>query len=260
MKDKYSITDWQTAPPWKPLELRSKLTYGFPFRFQLERLRKFEYPLATDKFLYVATNLMLRGGYRKTHFQADATNLGNASEIGEPSRTPVQVLGYHPKTFELRFRKAKKSDERPVVFPIREIILQAAIRNHLSHEANMESFLELTNLTGFEPSSLEALGEKALPQGYVDVLLKNANPTGDSKKILIEVKLKKATTENFSQLEAYMQEVGADCGGGILVAESFGKSRPVISGIKCVRYELRGLSDTFTFDEFVSSLRFDLVS
>ncbi len=40
--------------------------------------------MVRQEFSYVAENLLLRGGYLKTHFQADTITLYNVSEMGTP--------------------------------------------------------------------------------------------------------------------------------------------------------------------------------
>jgi hypothetical protein len=83
VKSKIAIKNAEKIPPWKPITFKmSGKTYYFPFRVYLEQLRKFEESLIRTEFAYVAENLLLRGGYRKTHFQADQTTLQNVSQMG----------------------------------------------------------------------------------------------------------------------------------------------------------------------------------
>ena len=58
-------------------------SYHFPFRLKLRQVRAFDEPIVRVEFAYIAENLLLRGGYRKTHFQADLTTLQNVSQMGE---------------------------------------------------------------------------------------------------------------------------------------------------------------------------------
>ena len=71
--------------------------------------------------------------------------------------------------------------------------------------------------------NFEVLSEKALPQGHVDLLLKEAIPFGTSKQIVIEVKTNKATIKDLDQIKSYMEEIGNDCVGRILIARDFNK-------------------------------------
>lgn len=59
-----------------------KEVHTFPYRLHLQLLRRFDESLVRQEFRYVAENLLLRGGYAKTHFQADQTTLQNVSQLG----------------------------------------------------------------------------------------------------------------------------------------------------------------------------------
>jgi hypothetical protein len=72
---KEAISNAEDAPPWPSVTFRSGKTYHFPYRLWLEPIRRFEESLVRAEFTYVAENLLLRGGYRRTHFQADQTTL-----------------------------------------------------------------------------------------------------------------------------------------------------------------------------------------
>ena len=81
---KEAIRDAQGLPPWDPVTFRmSGLTYYFPLRLNLVPIRKLDESLVRAEFAYVAESLLLRGGHRKTHFQADQTTLQSASQLGE---------------------------------------------------------------------------------------------------------------------------------------------------------------------------------
>src|SRR4029077_5591614 len=70
-------------PPWQPLVFRETgRSYSFPFRLHLQPVRIFSESLVRAEFSYVGENLLLRGGYRKSHFQADQTTLQSVSEMG----------------------------------------------------------------------------------------------------------------------------------------------------------------------------------
>jgi hypothetical protein len=80
---KEAIRNAQTLPPWEPIIFKpSGKVYYFPFRLTLAPVRKLEETLVRVEFAYVAENLLLRGGYRKTHFQADQTTLSSVSQMG----------------------------------------------------------------------------------------------------------------------------------------------------------------------------------
>ena len=70
--NKRAFMNAETLAPWPSVTFQmSGKTYCFPFRLYLEPVRKLSEPMVRPEFAYVAENLLLRGGYRKTHFQAD---------------------------------------------------------------------------------------------------------------------------------------------------------------------------------------------
>ncbi|MEM2900375.1 MAG: hypothetical protein QXT63_06240 [Thermoplasmata archaeon] len=90
---KEAIKNADILPPWPSITFKmSGKTYYFLFRLYLKPLRKFIEPMVRPEFAYVAENLLLRGGYRKTHFQADQTTLQTVSQIGTVYNTPIKNL------------------------------------------------------------------------------------------------------------------------------------------------------------------------
>ncbi len=88
-----ALKNSELLPPWKPLTFKeSGRTYSFPFRLHLHPFRVFTEPLVRAEFSYVAENLLLRGGYRKTHFQADQTTLQSVSEMGTRAAGSPEAL------------------------------------------------------------------------------------------------------------------------------------------------------------------------
>ena len=84
VEKKIAYKNTEKLPPWKPIKFKSSgKTYSFPFRLLLKPIRIFTESLVKVEFAYIAEDLLLRGGYRKTHFQADQTTLQYASQIGE---------------------------------------------------------------------------------------------------------------------------------------------------------------------------------
>lgn len=86
------------------------------------------------------------------------------------------------------------------------------------------------------------LGEKALSYGHVDILIKDRIPIAHARRIAIEVKMKEAKPKDLRQLKGYMDELGEECIGGILIAQSFTKSvirEAPKQNIRLARYELR---------------------
>lgn len=216
--DKKAIKNAKDAPPlWKPIESKAGKLF-FPFRIYLEPLRKFNELLARHEFSYIAENLLLRGGYKKSHFEADQTTLSNISGIGnvfEGKMKHIDLSSY--ETFEPKFIRKMKKDN-PEVKQFGEKILQSLIKHHFSQEENLQNFLYVFNLQ-ISPSKLEILSEKAIEEGHIDLLIKEKHPSGRTKKLLIEVKLGKASKNDINQLGRYMDILGKECVGGALIAE-----------------------------------------
>jgi len=258
-----AIVGAEHLPPWKRLTFKdSGKTYSFPFRLYLRPIRSFVEPIVRTEFFYVAENLLLRGGYRKTHFQADQTTLQSVSEMGTLADGSVVALpmpGY--TTFTLRFTRSPELIKTPETFRFRETILQSAIRRHLMSDKNLQVLLSQLSLAAAETEALEILGEKALTQGHIDLLLKQRVPLGSGLKIPIEVKTKRAQPEDLAQLRGYMDELLGECEVGVLIAADFSKdtmrdARGV--GIRLVRYALNSdLKKTPTFEEIYQGLTLD---
>jgi len=255
-----AIADAARVPPWKPLTFKeSGKTYSFPFRLQLQPIRTFIEPIVRTEFFYVAENLLLRGGYRKTHFQADQTTLQSVSEMGTRANGPVVALPLSEyATFTLRFTQNTELINTPETFRFRETILQSAIRRHLMSDDNLQALLSQLDFAGTKASALEILGEKALTEGHIDLLLKQRVPIGSAVKLPIEVKTKRAQPEDLAQLRAYMDELFDECTLGVLVAADFNKkvvrdARDL--GIGLVRYALNSdLRKSPTFEEIWQGL------
>lgn len=238
-----AIRDADTLPPW-PLIMsgNAKRTYYFPFRLVLEPIREFAESLVRQEFAYVAENLLLRGGYRKTHFQADQTTLQSASQLGSLASGSVGRLNLPPyETFVPAFSRKRSEVGIPEVLPLNEFILQAAIRRHLCDEANRASFLGMIGIQQTAAPNLEPLGEKALSRGHIDILLKERVPLGSALSLPIEVKLATAQPKDLKQVAGYVEELGPECPTGALVAAKFAKKtigEAATQRIKLIRYFL----------------------
>jgi hypothetical protein len=258
-----AIINAEHLPPWKPLTFKeSGKTYSFPFRLYLQPARELAEPLVRAEFFYVAENLLLRGGYRKTHFQADQTTLQSVSEMGtraDGSIEPLPLPEY--STFIPRFTRTREFIKTPETCRFQETILQSAIRRHLMSEDNLEKLLSRLDLGGPQASALEVLGEKALTQGHIDLLLKERVPVGSGLKVPIEVKTNRAQTKDLIQLRGYMDELRGECPIGLLVAADFTKgaaAKAAENGIRLIRYALNtDLKKTPTFDEICHGLNLD---
>jgi len=86
---KAAYRDAENLPPWPSVTFASGRTYFFPFRLYLEQKREFDEPMVRPEFSYVAENLLLRGGYRRTHFHADSITFQYASCMGTTSKEKI---------------------------------------------------------------------------------------------------------------------------------------------------------------------------
>src|SRR5438132_3825025 len=83
---------------------------------------------------------------------------------------------------------------------------------------------------GLNPEDMEVLGEKAFPEGHVDLLIKEAVRKGISRKVVLEVKAGAATRKNIEQIRYYMQVLGEECVGGVLIARRLSPSLREVIG------------------------------
>jgi len=130
VEKKEAILNAEELPPWPKVTFKtSGKTYHFPFRLSLKPIRKLNEPLVRNEFAYVAENLLLRGGYRKTHFQADQTTLQNVSQMGETYKDKVEKLELEYTTYTPKFTPNRKDAEPSQAFPLQENILQALYKH-----------------------------------------------------------------------------------------------------------------------------------
>lgn len=258
---KEAIKDAEAIQPWPSITFKqSGKTYYFPFWLHLRPVRRLEESLVRAEFAYVAENLLLRGGYRKTHFQADQTTLQEVSQMGNLSdghREELPVTNY--STFVPQFTGRKENASIPEVFQFHEFILQSLVCQYLRQEQNLSDFLSWLGIKGITPGQLEILGEKAFPEGHVDILIKEAAPRGITRRIIIEIKRGAAKGQDLSQLKNYAKEIGDECIGTVLLADRF--SRAIMSMAKqqqtnLVTYSLKGIAEggAFTFSDLLKSL------
>jgi len=179
--------------------------------------------------------------------------------MGKLVESPAMRLdlpGY--KTFIPQFTKSKGFLRPPEVMRFKEPILQSAIRQHLMLDDNLKKLLLALGIPEVAAADLEILGEKALPQGHVDILVKQRVPLGSAPKIPIEVKTMEAKEKDLYQLRGYMDELAGECPTGILLAADFGKrvlAKATNIGVQLVRYNLNvDLKMTPTFQEIRGSL------
>lgn len=259
---KEAIKDAESIPPWQLITFQqSGRTYYFPFRLHLQPIRKFVEPLVRAEFAYVAENLLLRGGYRRTHFQTDQTTLQAVSQMGdlyEEYVSPLELGNY--QTFTPHFTKNRDAISIPEVFQFHEFILQSLVRQYLCDNKNLTRFLSEVGITQASAEIFEVLGEKAFPEGHVDILVKEATPIGVTRKIIIEVKTGAATRQDLNQLKTYTEEIGDECIAAILIARDFSPSIIKMAKDKQIElssYILKRLSDpvaSHTFEDLLQDL------
>ncbi len=212
----------EKLPPWQPITFRkTDNTYFFPFRLFLKQERNLDEPMVRPEFSYVAENLLLRGGYKKTHFQADTVTFYNVSEMGQKFRDENDILHIDGETFEPKIVFSRNKQKIPEKFYFRELILQSLIRKKIKH-------LILSDILNFfdvkiSVDEFEVLGEKALSEGFVDLFIKMKHPKGGNKFLLVEVKTGRAQEKDFKQLIKYINEFGNEVIGGVLIAKDFPK-------------------------------------
>jgi len=247
--------------PWPSVTFRmSGRTYYFPFRIFLMPIREFTEPMVRQEFAYVAENLLLRGGYRRTHFQADQTTLQAVSQMGEPYKNSIIGFKDNYKVFAPLFTFNRRISNPPEIFPFQEFILQALIRHWLSQTKNLQQIFTYLGLNSFSANDFEVLGEKAFPEGHVDILIKESSPKGYCKKLIIEVKMGSLQKKDIEQLQKYMDELGEECEKGILIGKKVSKKiieEAKNKKIQCFLYSFKNLDleKQYAFNELLSNLQ-----
>ena len=116
-------------------------------------------------------------------------------------------------------------------------------------------------MNNLQAKDFEVLGEKALPEGHIDILIKDRLPVGYNRKIVIEVKTGNAKARDIVQLGDYVREIGEECLLGILIAGNFPKKLELEADnkrIKCFIYTFGQLdkSQKYTLEELKSKIQF----
>jgi len=264
--EKAAFENAENLPPWPPVTFRmSGRTYYFPFRLFLKQERKIDEPMVRPEFAYVAENLLLRGGYRKTHFQADTVTFYSVSTMGQRCEDTTERLEIDGSTFIPEIVFDRKNQSIPHRFHFQELILQSMVRKKLSQNQNekLKPILEALNIHE-DSIEFEILGEKALPEGHVDIFIKNKHPSAKTTKIIVEVKVGKAQYKNIEQLLSYMKELGEECRGGVLITKDFSNrmlyEKP--ENIVLVKYSLDGIErdGSYTYQQLLDALNLEIFS
>lgn len=256
---KVAYRNAENLPPWPPVTFRmSGNTYYFPFRLFLKQERKLDEPMVRPEFSYVAENLLLRGGYRKTHFQADTITFYNVSEMGNSFNGKIEHIKLNSKSFEPKIVFRREFQKIPEKFYFRELILQSLVRKKIQFSI-FDQILEYFDIDN-SPEEFEVLGEKALPEGFVDIFIKLKHPTGRNKYILVEIKTGKANKKDIIQLKNYLGEFGNEAVGGVLIAKDFPKHSIEDSKIIMIKYYFDQLNDIneYSYNKLFELLNFEV--
>lgn len=183
-------------------------------------------------------------------------NVSNMGARFEGENEPLH-LGNEVFQPKIVFRKGRKDSER---FRFHELVLQSLVRKKV-RDGVLSMILEHFKVSHL-PDEFEVLGEKALPEGFVDIFIKMKHPEGSNLYFIIEVKTDRAYPQEVAQLELYINELGSECKGGILIAKSF--SKRIIADCKFrsilpVKYYFKDLDDEkeYAYEELLSSLRLE---
>ncbi|MEM3713853.1 MAG: endonuclease NucS [Nitrososphaeria archaeon] len=247
-------------PPWSPITFKiSRKTYCFPFRMYLKEERELCEPMVRPEFSYVAENLLLRGGYRKTHFQADAVTFYNVSNMGTIRNKDGERLEFNEETFVPKIVFDRKKQEIPCKYYFQELILQSLVRKKIKNY--LGEILNNFNLS-LPKDEFEILGEKALPEGFIDIFIKLKHPQASNAYFLVEVKTGKAEKNDLEQLERYIEEFGTECKGGILIAKDFSKKNiKSNSNIMLIKYEFDQIkqNEEYSYIQLLQRLNLEMV-
>ena len=257
---KVAYKNAENLPPWPPVTFRSGNTYYFPFRLFLKQEREFDEPMVKPEFSYVAENLLLRGGYRKTHFQTDTITFYNVSEMGKPFDGKTELLDLKVETFEPKITFRREFQKIPEKFYFKELILQSLVRKKMC-DLIFNKILDHFNIDN-KHDEFEILGEKALPEGFVDIFIKLKHPAGRNKYILAEIKTGRGQKRDVVQLKNYLEEFSDEAVGGVLIAKDFPKRLPDESKVLLVRYYFSQLNEDskYTYKELLNLLHLEVIT
>lgn len=255
VKRKEAIENAGKIGPWP---ISPKGGRYFPYRLNLSPILKIDNLLIIkDDFEYMAENLFSRGGYNKTHFQADNRTFQAISNNGVIYDSTIEKLELNKyETFIPKITFLKDKDNLPQKAHFREIYLQTIIRQYLSIKNNLNSFL---NDYSKNIDELEVLSEKGFPEGHVDIFIKNSNSYDTNDKFIIEVKTHKAQTKDIEQLYKYIQEIPNS--RGFLIAEDIPRNvyeEAVKNRIKCYIYNFEDIDTDSSYSLETLKQKFNL--
>lgn len=258
---KVAYKNYKSLPPWPPVTFKmSGNTYYFPFRLHLKPERILDEPMIRAEFAYVAENLLLRGGYRKTHFQADGITLHSVSNMGSKYDGKIDKIEHNAETFIPKIVFKRDMQSIPEYFQFKELLLQSMVRKKLKEKRILKNVIEDFDIEN-SPDEFEVLGEKALPEGYVDIFIKLRLPLATNKYILVEVKTGRVHKKDFEQLRGYISEFGNEAVGGVIIGRDYPKKMPEHAGILPLKYNFKSLDKekSYTYEDLFSNLKLEIV-
>ncbi len=148
----------------------------------------------------------------------------------------------------------RELQEIPEKFHFKELILQSLVRKKV--KSSLLGWILKYYEVNSDTKEFEVLGEKALPEGFVDLLLKLKHPKGRNNYILIEVKTGKAQRKDVEQLKRYLEELESETICGVLVAKDFPKYVAKYKEILPVKYNFREIdvNKEYTYEELLEAL------
>jgi len=258
--DKIAYRNAKNLPPWPPIHFReSGREYYFPFRLKLRRIRSLNESLIRPEFNYVAQNLLLRGGYRKSHFQSDSVSLSVVSQMGTFSPEDPKVGDFGGDMFQPKITFVNAKVREPEVYLFKENILQTLVKKKL-HEIIGDILDRLGSHD--DPREYEFLSERALMEGHVDIFAKLRNPIGRIGAIPVEVKKGRVSRGHVRQIEKYLEELEEDAIGGVLVGKDFPDTLRSHRKIIFISYSFAGLDpaeDPYDYDDLLESLHLEIL-
>ena len=99
-----------------------------------------------------------------------------------------------------------------------------------------------------------------MPEGYVDIFIKQKYPAGINKFILVEVKTGKVQKRELTQLKWYSSEFIGDSAGALMIAREFPKIASPEHGILFLKYSFDQLdrSSEYTYDQLLGMLKLEI--
>lgn len=260
--DKRAVLNADDLPPWPSLELRRGGTYHFPFRLELRQKRELAESLVRSEFQYIAENLLLRGGYSRSHFQADRTTLQQVSQMGNAVSGADGGHEWDADIGTAHWVRRRGDFCPPEVNKFIEELLHVLLRRRFSTPEGLSEFVDLTGFDALDGRNVEVLGERALPEGHLDLLLKDAEPVGSSVQLPIEVKLNRCNDDHLAQLRGYVEQLGSECPGGVLLAETIPRDFDVPDDVSLLRSTFEGIDmgEPRTLAEMADALALEPVS